>query len=1077
MGTTSEDHNLVREFLKRVTSFSILDSGEQLSARGAVLESNKIGKRIQGIVRDEDITTTTTLDVLSLKEIDAACSCCSDEEMQEFWCKHAVAVFFTASRLGFLDDESGFKQGDSVIRINISGPEEIAEVMRDLTHMEYAAHTLGDYRPDVSVRIVSEHGRLGVQILFDGEIQLPASTHEQGRPRSKRALDTIVLRVLDDEGVWDEDRQCWFVSSSKSIEIVLGLLQEYEKVQSFESRASVEFPIELLEAKLVIIWHTTQAEFGMKWVLPDGSEQQKHEGLVGNNPHWVMLGKKIYRLSSTASRVCSIFPFDKTITIPKSQTGPILEQLGRDLFQSQWVEVVNPKLQPSCEVKEPTPTLVIGLRDTKSEHFVSSERLELEAALEFGYPIPPKDENVVYLPDHTIEQDYRDFLSSIGFIQQGESKILTISGDEALDVVYDGPTIFKKPWKVTGLEVLKERVRFVDISVNVSLKSSSKPRSGQSKSAQWFDCEICLQHNKSQIPINILFKPSRVASERWIKLETGEYARVPGGSLGYLKTTFGMVDPNFRLSTNIKAKLGTAQALNLGRIDDKSFKIQLDTKLQQLQEKLLNFKEVSTVTPSAAFEGVLRSYQEEGLQWINFLDDFELGGILADEMGLGKTVQALAFLQLLKEKRKAGKKAKPVLIVAPTSVVTNWCYEIKRFAPNLSVLLLQGPQRKLFFKDIPKYDIVVTSYALLRLDRPEFEKFEFEYFILDEAQNIKNPNAAITKAAKAIKARGRIALTGTPVENRPVELWSIIDFVMPGYLGSEDFFRNYIERPIIEGNTTPQILKFLHNKTKPFLLRRTKAEVEKDLPPKIESVMHVDMSSSQMQLYGQVLEEVRPKVLDAVQKKGVAGASVSILAALLRLRQICNHPNSIEALKEIPGFDSGKFNLLKELVEDAVQSGRKILVFSQFREMLSIIRRWLTQAKIEHLYLDGGTKNRQALIDQFNSDESVRLFLISLKAGGTGLNLTAADTVIIYDPWWNPAVESQAVDRAHRIGQTKAVSVYRLVTENSVEQKIMDLKAQKSKIVDALISDQGLSTLKLSKADIESLFEAFPGKV
>ncbi len=250
--------------------------------------------------------------------------------------------------------------------------------------------------------------------------------------------------------------------------------------------------------------------------------------------------------------------------------------------------------------------------------------------------------------------------------------------------------------------------------------------------------------------------------------------------------------------------------------------------------------------------------------------------------------------------------------------------------------------------------------------------------------------------------------------------------------------------------------------------------MEKQLPPKIESELHVEMTASQKHLYTQILNEVRPKVFDAVKKKGIQGASVSILAALLRLRQVCNHPNSIEAFSELPGFDSGKFNLLKDVTLEALESGRKILLFSQFRGMLSIIRSWLDEINTKYLYLDGATKDRQKLIDTFSEDESVRLFLISLKAGGAGLNLMAADTVIIYDPWWNPAVESQAVDRAHRIGQKKTVSVYRIITEDSVEQKIMALKAKKSKLVDALINENGLSTARLTKTDLESLFSPLP---
>jgi non-specific serine/threonine protein kinase len=384
--------------------------------------------------------------------------------------------------------------------------------------------------------------------------------------------------------------------------------------------------------------------------------------------------------------------------------------------------------------------------------------------------------------------------------------------------------------------------------------------------------------------------------------------------------------------------------------------------------------------------------------------------------------------------------------------------------------MLHGPQRKSLFSEIPNYDFVLTSYALLRLDRYDLERHEFSYVVLDEAQNIKNPQAATTKAAKSLRTRHRLALTGTPTENRPMELWSIMDFLMPGYLGSYEFFRNSIERPILEGGPAVQVAQLLSSKTRPFILRRLKSDVEKDLPPKIESTLHVEMTPSQRQLYAEILEEVRPRVFDAVAKRGVRGASVSILAALLRLRQVCNHPNSIDALADAQGYDSGKFLLLKDLVEEALESGRKILLFSQFRAMLGLIKDWLNEKQINHLYLDGTTKNRQDLIDRFSTDESIRLFLISLKAGGAGLNLMAADTVIIYDPWWNPAVESQAVDRAHRIGQSRKVSVYRLVTEDSVEQKIMELKAKKSKIVDALINENGLSTIDLSKKDLESLF-------
>lgn len=445
----------------------------------------------------------------------------------------------------------------------------------------------------------------------------------------------------------------------------------------------------------------------------------------------------------------------------------------------------------------------------------------------------------------------------------------------------------------------------------------------------------------------------------------------------------------------------------------------------------------------------------------------------ADEMGLGKTVQTLAFLQWLKEGRSDVRSLKkPALIVAPTSVIMNWMYEARRFTPQLRSLLLHGVKRREYFPEIKDHDVVITSYALLRIDRPALQEIDFSYVVLDEAQNIKNPHAATSRSAKALRAEHRLALTGTPTENRPLELWSIFDFLMPGYLGSIDFFRNHLEKPILENDERgARAAELLNKKTRPFVLRRLKRDVEKDLPKKTETALHVPMTPSQAVLYREILEEVRPQVFDAVEKRGVRGAGVSILAALLRLRQVCNHPNSIDGLQEVPNLDSGKFLLFQEVIREALSSGRKILVFSQFREMLRLIREFLDSLQVSHLYLDGTTKNRQDLVDTFNADENVRVFVISLKAGGTGLNLTAADTVLIYDPWWNPAVESQAIDRAHRIGQRKAVTVYRLITEDSIEQKIMVLKEKKKRITDALLDEGGSSPLNLSKTELEELFQ------
>ena len=1076
--------------LKRLAPFSVVERGIGLASQNLVAECSSSGHQITGVVReDENSILSVTLAVLSSHEIEATCSCCAPNDMQEQWCPHAVALLWRASELDFFDPRGGFSERESTFRVNSNSPAEIAQAVRELCKLEAErpaaemAQASGAFAPAVSVLLDLSSDRLGIKVAFDDQEQEP-TIFEGFKLTSSRALDNILLQVLEDEGSWDETGRLWYINSSRGIELVLGLIEEYDTVLSVSNLQPVSVAHEPVGAKLVLTWQPSALDLRMRWSVPNGDtriEVDRSQEVFGTGPFWTMVKNRIHRLSPQAARISSMFGSSNSLSIPRSQAGPVLEAL-HELSDSaiEALKVTNPELQPAVEITIPTPVLNLERRDVTSEHFTSHKQVELFGILDFEYPQPPAASNVVYLRNRTFESECSSLLFELGFAGLSDKGRYLISSDAALDFIHEKHEQLSKPWKVRGLDSIRKSVRFSDLSVAVSLSSSSKKsefneaNAKRTGSIDWFDCHVSVIQNNSNLPLSSVFKNSRHDSDRWTRLDSGAYARVPGGSIAQLKTILGMVDPNCRVSNTIKTQLSLAQAISLSRINDQGFSIALDKRLSALSAKLASFSQIKPLKATKGFHGKLRHYQEEGISWLNFLHEFELGGILADEMGLGKTVQALAFFQSLADARGKKEVKRPVMIVAPTSVITNWSYEIKKFTPDASVLMLHGPGRKAHFDDIPKYDFVLTSYALLRLDRYELEKHELSYLVLDEAQNIKNPLATTTKAAKALRARRRVALTGTPTENRPMELWSIMDFLMPGYLGSYEFFRTNIERPILEGGTSVEVAQLLNSKTRPFILRRLKADVEKELPPKMESVLHVEMTPSQKHMYTQILNEVRPKVFEAISKKGIQGASISILAALLRLRQVCNHPNSIDAFSEVPGFDSGKFNLLKDLTLEALESGRKILLFSQFRGMLSIIRTWLDEIGTQYLYLDGATRNRQDLIDKFSQDESVRLFLISLKAGGAGLNLMAADTVIIYDPWWNPAVESQAVDRAHRIGQTKTVSVYRLVTEESVEQKIMALKAKKSKLVDALINENGLSTVKLSKMDLESLFSPLP---
>lgn len=1074
----------VIEFLRRVTRFSVIEGATELAQNGSVVECSRAGPDIIGIVclpnpGQGEENNSVRLAVDSAESIKATCSCCSKEEMDEQWCQHAVALLLRAQQLGFLELDSGFASNESTIRMNLSSPDEIARVIQDISAISPAQSPSRSFNPHVTIILDHSSDRLGVQLQFDGEIQGP-SILEHGAKRSSRTLDNLLFELLDEKSAWDSDSKQWFVNSSREIEVVIGLVREYRDVVSRSSGRSIAFSEQMIDARLNIEWNQTGAELSMEWILPNGEHRFKQEELIGSGPYWVVIGNTIYRLTTAATRIASMFPRSAQLNLTRSQLGPVLSALNTALIDERTILVKNPEEQPASKVVSPNPSLKISRIERSADHFTSSTIIELSAILDFNYPVPPTGSKVIYLPSPKEEMEYTDQLRSLGFRPSGERSVYVITGDAALDLIESSGSAFKTPWRVSGLDGLKRTLKFVDLKVKISVGGAERDGRAASKGRiDWFDCYASLSQNNANIPLSNLFKSVKSDQDRWVRLDNGAWGRIPGGSAQQLKATLGLLDPNYRLSNNIRSRISTAQALGFCKGDESGLEVTLDKSLEALRGKLADFTAISAAKASKRFKGKLRSYQREGLGWLQFLREFGLSGILADEMGLGKTVQALALLQEVhsetdtpatKSKAKKTVKRSPSLVVAPTSVMMNWVYEARRFTPNLKVLLLHGPLRKQHFSNLAQYDLVITSYTLLRLDRADLEQHEFEYLILDEAQNIKNPQTSTTRAAKALRAANRLALTGTPTENRPLELWSIFDFLMPGYLGNLEFFKANIERPIIESQASAQVTKFLNSKTRPFIMRRLKSEVERELPPKIESDLHVVMTESQRQLYNQILEEVRPRVFDAVTKKGVKGASVSILAALLRLRQVCNHPSSIEALKEIEGYDSGKFDLLQELVEEAIENGRKILLFSQFKEMLAIIRRWLDTTAIKHLYLDGATRNRQELIDQFTYDDSVRMFLISLKAGGTGLNLAAADTVILYDPWWNPAVESQAIDRAHRIGQSKTVNVYRLITENSIEQKIMDLKARKSKIADALVNENGLSTLSLTKTDLDSLF-------
>ena len=459
--------------------------------------------------------------------------------------------------------------------------------------------------------------------------------------------------------------------------------------------------------------------------------------------------------------------------------------------------------------------------------------------------------------------------------------------------------------------------------------------------------------------------------------------------------------------------------------------------------------------PGFEFKGTLRPYQEQGREFMSYLTDRNFNCLLADEMGLGKTVQLLALLA-----SRMDKNSLPALIVCPASLVVNWERESSVFVPSFKVGIPGSSRKKAFWEDYQKYNVIVISYTIARLDLDLIKKCKFSFLVLDEAQHIKNPGSTNAKSCKSLRAESRIVLTGTPLENCSADLWSIFDFLQPGMLGSlQSFKRRYADIAFDD-----ELQQDLRMRISPFILRRTKAEVAKDLPERSEHLLFCDFSPEQRKLYEEVLAEGRRELSNI--KDSDAGAGAAIFNVLLRLRQVCCHPELLPDNRGA-GVPSVKTDLFMELVQQNVDSGHKLLGFSQFTSLLAILQKNLAENSIPFEYLDGATLDRQKHVDNFNNDPSIPLFLLSLKAGGTGLNLVSADTVIIYDPWWNPAAELQAADRAHRIGQTRAVNICKLVVRNTIEEKILALQNRKKAVFDALITDS--VSEKLTAAELRAL--------
>lgn len=574
------------------------------------------------------------------------------------------------------------------------------------------------------------------------------------------------------------------------------------------------------------------------------------------------------------------------------------------------------------------------------------------------------------------------------------------------------------------------------------------------ESVDWFDLKAKIRFGEFEIPFTEIRKYI-LKGKTEIMLPNGEIGVIPESWILRYKDLFAFSSHTDDGITLNKIHVSLVQELK----DGEFAKVTMDRKL----ENLLSFEKMEEYTVPTSFKGSLRPYQLAGYNWLRFLEDYNFGGCLADDMGLGKTIQTLALLQHQKDKNAESTS----LLIMPTSLLYNWEMEASKFAPDLKILNYTGINRTKNSSLFGKYDLVITSYGTTRIDTEILSNFYFNYIILDESQAIKNPDSLISKRVRELKSRRKLILTGTPIENSTLDLWSQMSFLNPGLLGNESYFKKAYLNPI-EKKKDELKTKKLNSLIKPFLLRRDKSQVAHDLPEKVINIRYCTMTEAQKEVYEKEKNAFRSKIMDVIETDGIAKSHMVLLQGLTQLRQIANHPKMVDTDYE---KGSGKLEEVTYMIESSIAKNHKVLIFSQFVKHLKIVAEYLNSKNISYAYLDGSTKDRKQQVEKFQQKNDVPIFLISLKAGGTGLNLTKADYVFLLDPWWNPAVEAQAIDRAHRLGQTKKVFAYKFVSKDTIEEKIIKLQEHKQKLASDLITVEESFVKSLSKHDIKDLFD------
>lgn len=967
-------------------------------------------------------------------KFDRLVSRCSCE--QKGFCEHSVALGLTHIY--------GIQSQDSITAVTNS--DNIAARLK--TIFSPKKENKSDFNLGIMLDIKSDSGTYSI-FFYNKDTQEIIAQPEQKYKEilSSKNLNDVTKSFINfciEKEYWQFFSPLKYYKVSEYLNHILTTYPDIELTSptnnnkfSYNSQSKIELSIKKTKTNYLI----------SGCILKDSFEINLSGGIICNGINdYLIIKSNIFKMKNKIhAEVAKLFILPKQATLTEEEIPEIIGDLSEILannhiklhLDNKLKEIKIIKLSPDIElhVQEQNENLMIFPVYKYPEHDISekfSDSLYTKTQINNKETYIKKDKNIF--------GKINSFLYQYGFQKNGD--IYFSNGQNAIRFLYNAKNNISQNYilKYTGqFNTFKISEHDIIMTINIAKKDDNISVSP----------EFSINNKKIK---NSIINEAIAKKHQFVKTDSG-YALIPGDDINYLLE----IQSNYGSQSQIAATFNMPE-IRYGVLINRF----MDNIVQSKSLEKFHYDKIEqSKSKEIVINATLRNYQQEGIKWLNHLYQNKWGGILADDMGLGKTIQAIAILS-----KAHSIKTNKSIIICPTSLLENWKREIAKFCPTLKTSFYYGSNRE---KELKKenIDILISTYGTVRNDLEKLSDYTFNYVILDEAQNIKNEASATAKSIKQIKNNYRLALTGTPLENNLMELWSIFDFTTPGLLSSKsDFERQFM---LFENEDSSYNFAQLKNTISPFILRRTKQEVLTDLPEKIETTNICSANLDFKEAYNSLKNKIKKSILgDVKDTSSFKKQTSSVFTALLRLRQFCCHPSLISTADISSTTGNPKFEQLKEHINQIKQNKHKVLVFSQFTSMLSIMRNWIEDEEIDYCYLDGSTKNRQKVVDEFNNSDSKVVFLISLKAGGTGLNLTSADYVIHYDPWWNPAVEAQATDRAHRIGQKNTVFSYKLVTEGTIEERIIELQERKKALFDNIVSENNISQ-KMTYDDLEFL--------